>query len=191
MNDTAQRNIVQEGSAAVLPAEHGRLFRRDCVDASTFQAQAMRHERLMYHISWSMLGNNEDCADAVQEALMRAWQKKASLKNMDKFRPWLMQILTNTCKDMLRKRKRQRFVPLEDAMAIEQDDQTSDFPLEEAIGKLKPEMRVVVTLYYLEGNSVEEVAEILSLPTGTVKSRMSHARKKLSILLRDEWEGEE
>ena len=77
-------------------------------------------------------------------------------------------------------------------MAVaQQDTQKELLPLMEAIGILKPEMRVVITLYYLEGNSVEEVADILSLPTGTVKSRMSHARKKLSILLQDEWEGEE
>lgn len=187
-------NVIEhcDTNADKLHDEQRRPFRGDCVDAVTFQTEAMQHERLMYHISWSMLGNNEDCADAVQDALMRAWQKKATLKSMDKFRPWLMMILTNTCKDMLRKRKKQRFVPLEDAMAVaQQDTQKELLPLMEAIGILKPEMRVVITLYYLEGNSVEEVADILSLPTGTVKSRMSHARKKLSILLQDEWEGEE
>ena len=160
------------------------------MDAMTFQAEAMRHERLMCRISWSMLGNNEDCADAVQEALTRAWQKRGSLRSMDKFRPWLMRILTNTCNDMLRKRSKHRFVPLEDETVAVEPPKTP-IPLREAIDTLKPDMRVVVVLYYLEGYSVEETAEVLDIPTGTVKSRMKHARDRLSVLLREEWEGQE
>lgn len=160
------------------------------MDALTFQAEAMRYERLMFHISWSMLGNNEDCADAVQEALTRAWQKRAALRSMDSFRPWLMRILTNTCNDMLRKRSKHRIVPLEDETVTVEPPQ-EPIPLEEAIEKLKPDSRLVVVLFYLEGYSVNEIAETLGIPAGTVKSRMKHARDRLSALLHDEWEGQE
>ena len=107
-----------------------------------------------------------------------------------KFRPWLMRILTNTCNDMLRKRSKHRFVPLEDETVAVEPPKTP-IPLREAIDTLKPDMRVVVVLYYLEGYSVEETAEVLDIPTGTVKSRMKHARDRLSVLLREEWEGQE
>lgn len=157
------------------------------MDAITFQAEAMRMEKLMYSVSYSMLRNNEDCADAVQSALTRAWQKRESLRSMDRFRPWLMRILVNQCNDMLRKHQKHRFFPLEeDTVAVEPPQLPC--PLTEALGQLKPEGRLVITLHYLEGYSVQEIAEMLRLPDGTVKTRMRFARMRLSALLGDEWE---
>lgn len=76
------------------------------VDAVTFQTQVMSLEKLMYHVSFTMLRNNDDCDDAVQEALIRAWKKRADLSSIDRFRPWLMRILVNQCNDMLKKRNK-------------------------------------------------------------------------------------
>ncbi len=157
------------------------------MDAVTFQAEAMRLEKLMYHVSFSVLRNNNDCADAVQEALTRAWQKRGTLRSMDCFRPWLMRILVNQCNDMLRKHKKRSYLPLEEATAAVPPPQTP-VPLQEAIDSLKPEWRVLITLHYLEGYSVQDMAELLGLPSGTVKSRMKFARERLSVLLREEWE---
>ena len=108
------------------------------MDAITFQREAMQLEKLMYHVSWSILRSNEDCADAVQEALTRAWQKKHTLRIMDTFKPWLMRILVNQCNDMLRRRKKRSFFPLDEAaQAVAAPEQ----PLElmDAIGQLSPE----------------------------------------------------
>ncbi|MEG2605298.1 MAG: RNA polymerase sigma factor [Clostridia bacterium] len=157
------------------------------MDAVTFQAEAMRLEKLMYHVSYSILRNNEDCADAVQEALTRAWQKRGSLRSMERFRPWLMRILVNQCNDMLRKVKKRSFFPLqEDTVAIEPPQ--SPVPLQEALDSLKPEWRVVISLHYLEGYSIQEMSDMLAIPTGTIKTRMRFGRERLSILLREEWE---
>ncbi len=157
------------------------------MDAEAFQAEALRYERLMYHVSLSMLGNNDDCADAVQEALARAWRKRGSLRDSAAFKGWLMRILVNTCNDALRRRKRQRFLPLEEAgLAAPPCQEPSG--LQEALWQLKPEWRLVLVLHYLEGYSVQEIAAALRLPAGTVKSRMLYARRQLSVLLKDEWE---
>ncbi|MDD3921163.1 MAG: RNA polymerase sigma factor, partial [Eubacteriales bacterium] len=121
------------------------------MNALTFQEEASKLERLLYRISWSMLSNNEDCADAVQETLYKAWQGRGSLKNIKAFRSWITRILVNTCNDMLRQRKRQRWVPLEEDMAVLQPPEENDFPMDEALGRLSPEHRTVVVLYYLEG----------------------------------------
>ncbi len=159
------------------------------MDSVTFQAEAMRLEKLMYHVSFSMLRNNEDCADAVQEALTRAWQKRGSLRSMDRFRPWLMRILVNQCNDMLRRHQKHSFFPLEEDTATIAPP-VPPVPLQEAIDLLKPEWRVIVTMFYLEGYSVRETAVMLGLPSGTVKTRLKAARERLGILLRDEWEDE-
>ena len=157
------------------------------MDAITFQREAMRLEKLMYHVSWSILRSNEDCADAVQEALVRAWQKKHTLRSMDRFKPWLMRILVNQCNDMLRRQKKRSFFPLDEtAASIAAPEEPLD--LMEAIGRLKPERRLVIVLHYMEGCTVEEISAMTGTPSGTVKARLSAARKQLGRMLQDEWE---
>ena len=135
------------------------------MDAVTFQAEAMRCERLMYHVGYSILHNDQDCADAVQEALTRAWQKHNTLRNPSRFRPWLMKILVNTCRDMLRQRQKIRFVPLEEDI-LPTEPPAEPLPLKECIDLLRPEWRITVLLYYLEGFSVAEIADTLGVPQG-------------------------
>lgn len=158
------------------------------MDADTFQREATQHERLLYRVSWSLLGSNEDCADAIQEALMRAWQKRDSLRNIKAFKAWLVRILTNVCTDMLRKRPKQDCVPIEEDMAVTEDTE-SPVPLREAIDRLTGEQRAVTLLHYLEGYSIKEISQMLGLPTGTIKSRLLYARQRLQRLLSEEMEG--
>lgn len=156
------------------------------MDAFTFQAEAMKLEKLLYHVSWTMLHNNEDCADAVQDALLRAWEKRRTLRSTDRFKPWLVRILINQCNDLLRRQKRRSFFPLqEDTAAVEAP--TEPLPLAETLAHLKPEWRTVIVLHYLEGFSVQEIARITRAPSGTVKSRLKYAREHLGMLLGDEW----
>ena len=149
------------------------------MNAQTFQEEAVKLERLLYSIGWSMLSNNDDCADAVQETLVKAWQSRDSLKNLKAFRPWLTRIMVNTCNDMLRRRCKQRWVPLEESTAVQQPPEASDFDMHESLGRLSPEHRAVLTLHYLEGYKVREIADMLGIPTGTVKTRLMHARAHL------------
>ena len=151
------------------------------MDAVTFQTEAMRCERLMYHVGYSILHNDQDCADAVQEALARAWARRGRV-DADYFRPWLMRIVINECHTIGRKRRR---VVLVDEMeqpapAFEPPDER----LKQALSAVPEKLKVPLLLHYLEGFSVAEVAQILRIPQGTVKSRLHHARKRLRV----EWE---
>ena len=152
-----------------------------------FQAKVRRIEKLLYHIAWSHLGDSQDAEDAVQEALIKAWQKRDMLRDEAQFRAWITRILSNQCKDMLRKRKKWSFYPLkEDTAAVELP--LVESPVLEAIQGLKPEHRVLMTLYYLDGYSLRELSALLGLPMGTVKTRMRSARKQLGKTLLVEWE---
>ena len=131
------------------------------MDATTFQAEAEKYERLMFQISWSMLRNSEDCADAVQDALIKAWQKRDTLHDEERFKPWLMRILHNTCKDMLRRRKKVRFVSYEEQTLTVQPPEVP-MPVNEAIERLQPEYRVLITLYYLGGFDMKDLASMFS-----------------------------
>ena len=159
------------------------------MDALTFQAEVRRIEKLMYRVSMSYLNNQEDAADAVQDTLARAWEKRNFLARQENFKPWVMRILTNQCKDVLRKRRRRSFYPLEeDAVTVEMPEPQP--PVMAAIGALKPEWRAVVLLHYVDGYAVQEIAQSLGIPSGTVKTRLRAARKRLSQTLLVEW-GEE
>lgn len=157
------------------------------MDAATFSREAMACQRLLYHICWAMLSNEADCADAVQEAMLRAWQRQGSLRRPEAFRPCLCRITANVCKDMLRRQRRERALPLwESAAAFAYDEAGLD--LRQALEQLSPEQRAAVALHYFDGLSVEEVSRSLGIPSGTVKTRLLYARRKLSRLLREELE---
>lgn len=145
----------------------------------------MRYEKLLYHISRTMLRNGEDCADAVQEALFKAWQNRDKLRSMDAFRPWLTRILVNVCQDMLRRRARDNFAPLPEDIPVPPPSHDA-LELEEALNSLTPEQRLAVVLHYLEGWSVKEIAEMHHIPSGTVKTRLMYARKRLGSWLSEE-----
>lgn len=146
------------------------------MDIATFEQEVLKIEKLLYRVSWSMLSNQEDCADAVQESLTRAWQKRDTLRSPRAFRSWLIQILSNVCKDMLRKRQRQRWVPLEEEALEAMAGDTGGFALLDTLQMLSPEHRTTVILHYLEGYRVRDIARMMDTPVGTVKSRLMKAR---------------
>lgn len=157
------------------------------MDAATFQKEAMKHKRLLWRVGWSILQKPEDCTDAVQEALMRAWQRRDTLRSMRAFRPWLLRILSNVCYDMLR--SKQRTQPLEDeTVAIEPF--TEPLLLRDAISHLSPDHRTAIVLHYLEGLTVNEIAKLLDIPSGTVKTRLLYARIHMRKLLHDSIDNE-
>ena len=159
------------------------------MDAQTFQREAMKLEQLLYHISYSMLRSDTDCADAVQEALLRAWQHRDDLRDMRLFKAWMCRILMNTCHDTLRKRGKLTLVPLDEAIVVTQW-QRDTLALRQALEQLPPEQNTCIVMHYLEGWSVAEIAEAMETPEGTVKTRLRAGRERLSRLLGEEWEVE-
>jgi len=127
-----------------------------------------------------MLKNDFDCADAVQEAIFKAFVKLDSLREEKYFKTWLCRILIRECYKIAGALKRQQ-------PAL--DDYTEPYYYNEEIGlydaimQLNPKHRLAVTLHYIEGFSVAEIAKILKIPQGTVKSRLSKARAMLKFEL--------
>ena len=159
------------------------------MDAQAFQREALKLEKLLYHISYAMLHSDADCADAVQDALLRAWQYRDDLREMRLFKSWLCRILINSCNDILRKRSRLSLVPLEEAEVVSAREKDT-LALRQALEQLPPEQNACIVMHYLEGWTVSEIAEALELPEGTVKTRMRYAREKLGRLLGEAWEVE-
>lgn len=139
----------------------------------------------LYHISKSILREDADCEDAVQEAIAIAFGKLHMLRQDQYAKTWLTRILINECYDILK--KRQRVVPLLDGAEEPEPEEQEDYSeLYEALMLLKEEYRLTIVLHYLEGYSIEEIARIMHTGTGTVKSRMSRGRTKLRRILEEE-----
>ena len=114
----------------------------------------------MYHIAKSLLYNDADCADAIQEAIVKAFVKLHTLKDDSYAKTWLIRIVMNECYAIMRKEK--KIISLQDYQMNEQETESKDYSdLYEAIFRLPEQIKLCVTLYYMEGYSVKEVAALL------------------------------
>ena len=152
-----------------------------------FSAAVMEHGRGMFRAARAVLDSDADAEDAVGQAVLQAWQSLDKLRDKGAVRPWLVKIAVN-CAYAQRRKKRWE-VPLEE---LSREPAALDPPqsggLWEAVSALPAERRVVVTLFYYEEMPMEQIAKCLGVPHGTVKSRLSRARKQLREMLCEEGE---
>ncbi len=143
-------------------------------------------ERQLYSTAKSILCSDQDCADAIQETIVRAFSRIDTLRNDKYAKTWLIRILMNECRTL--QRKSGRFLSLENLggrpeTAAEQEADYSD--LYRALHALKEELRLPVILYYIEDFSVREIAQILEISEGAVQKRLARARRKLRYDLQE------
>lgn len=155
------------------------------MEKNTFAILVRESELTLYRVSKAILANESDCADAVQEAILKAYANLHTLKEEQYFKTWLVRILIRECCKL---RKSQKFfAPQEQDLAEDSNLNNDDYSeLHAAIMELKEELRLVVVLYYLNGFSTMEIARILKIPKGTVNSRMARARRTLKEILENE-----
>lgn len=152
------------------------------LNKDTFINKVLEAESTLYHVSKSILMHDEDCEDAVQGAILKAYNKLDTLKEEQYFRTWLIRILINECYSLKRKECPQ--VSYEEYFeATSADDEKNYNELYLAIQKLPEPIRITIVLYYVEGYSVGEAGKILGIPSGTVKSRLAKGRKLLKVKL--------
>ena len=155
---------------------------------------------LIYSSAYRMLNNEDDACDATQEAFVRAYNAMHTFRRDASFSTWLYRIAMNVCLDRLRRRGREagtlRLLSETDEEASVRDipDDRNDPEAEaiktqrqslvqEGLAELTPEHRAVIVLYDLQGLSYEEIAGVLAVPVGTVKSRLNRARLALRTRL--------
>ncbi|NLO83961.1 MAG: RNA polymerase sigma factor [Clostridiales bacterium] len=150
-----------------------------------FSSRIEEMTQTLHRVTYTQLNRSCDREDAVGACLLKAWEKRNQLKEERFFQTWLIRILLNECHNIQRKNK--RIVLAEDievAAAIPQTPQ--DKELRDTLTELEEKLRLPIILHYIEGYSIDEVAKILRLPQGTIKSRMARGRKKLQSMLQEE-----
>lgn len=156
------------------------------MDRDKFIKGIKANRNQMYVIALSILKNPEDAEDIVQQALLTAYEKLYTLKDDDKFRSWMMRIVVNEAKMYIRKNS--SIVYMEDMETVVEhvkDDRSSEKDVWDLVLSLKKELSTVVILYYAQGYRVNEIAKIMRIPSGTVKSRLSKARALLKKRLEE------
>ncbi|WP_141014966.1 RNA polymerase sigma factor SigM [Nocardioides sambongensis] len=173
-------------------------------DAEAFGLLFARHRDRLWAVALRTCGDPETAADGLQDAMIAAFRRADSFRGDARVTTWLHRVVVNSCLDRLRSAQVRRTDPLPDDLddaehlvrtTVDPDPGTDPAhtydrverraAVLEALGRLTPEQRAAVVLVDMEGYSVAEVAEILECAEGTVKSRCSRARARLSVLLAD------
>ena len=137
---------------------------------------------LLFSVSFSLLRDKEACADAAQNAILHAWQKRGSLRDPKKFKSWIVRITINECKTLLRGRSA---VSLTEDIPYESKSDDVKIDVNNAVHALPVKYRLPIVLFYYEDMTISEIADALKLPEGTVMSQLKRAREKLRKELLD------
>ncbi|MCL2030894.1 MAG: RNA polymerase sigma factor [Oscillospiraceae bacterium] len=137
----------------------------------------------LYRVSYAQLAQDCDRDDAVQECLYKAWKKRHQLKDERFMQTWVIRILIHECRNI--QKKGRLWLPL-DALPERAAPPDANHELHDALFAMDETLRLPIVLHYMEGYSTQEVAQILRLPHGTVKSRMARARSELKKTMNGE-----
>lgn len=157
-------------------------------DPDAFAELVRRHRDRLWAVALRTLGDREEAADAVQDALLSAYRAAASFRGESAVTTWLHRVVVNACLDRVRRRGARPTVPLLDDDVL---DSASDaagrvetkVDIEAALATLPPEQRAALVLVDMQGWSVDEAARILDVAPGTIKSRCARGRARLLPVL--------
>jgi len=144
----------------------------------------------LYRIAKGIINTECDIEDVLQETTLKAWLQISNLRKEEYFKTWLIRILINECYAVLRRRK--KVISLEEIKLVEGKASNSNEKIDlwNALNSLGDEFRAAVLLFYYEDLSYKDIAAILNISEGTVKSRLSRAKSKLEGILNDAVGGE-
>ena len=151
-------------------------------DKDAFTELMQLYMKDMYRTAIAILMNEEDAADALQDTILTCWEKIYTLKKAEYFKTWMTRILINHCYDIIRANP-----TCGNMGSYEEPSKCDEYNLElkEAYASVDERYRLPLELYYSQGFKIREIAELLSLPQNTVKTRLSRGRKQLEAYYRD------
>ena len=186
--------MIVTAAPSVIGVESGLVARAQQGDRAAFEALVVPRLGRMLRLTGSILANEADASDAVQDACLRAWRELPRLRDADRFEAWLWQIAVNACRSALRTRRRVRVREV----AVDQmpagfelpnrsqafDESVSEGDLvRRAFSRLDPDKRAILVLHHVEERSITDIAQLLAIPEGTAKWRLFSARRALDRAL--------
>ncbi|MFV2117988.1 RNA polymerase sigma factor SigM [Streptomyces sp. Act-28] len=177
------------------PGDTDLLARHVAGDPDAFGELVRRHRDRLWAVALRTLGDREEAADAVQDALVSAFRAAHTFRGQSAVTTWLHRITVNACLDRARKTAARRTAPLDDTERLEQllePHESAEEPAERhdlhrqlltALARLPADQRAALVLVDMQGYAVAEAAHVLGVPVGTVKSRCARGRARLVPML--------
>ncbi|RDL10071.1 RNA polymerase ECF family sigma subunit [Streptomyces sp. HB202] len=178
------------------PSDSDLLAQHVAGDPDAFGELVRRHRDRLWAVALRTLGDREEAADAVQDALVKAFRAAHTFRGQSAVTTWLHRITVNVCLDRVRKAASRKTSPVDDAERLDQllePHESAEAPavrqdlhrqLQKALDTLPAEQRAALVLVDMQGYPVAEAASILEVPAGTVKSRCARGRARLAPLVR-------
>ena len=153
-------------------------------------ALILENMQTLYRVAFSILRTEDEINDAISNTTVIVFEKIHTLKNGEYFKTWLTRILINECYKIYNQNKKIIYLENYDQEKLTYNDTYVDDDIKNVIKNLDKDLKQIVILYYFEDFSVKEISKIIKIPEGTVKSRLSRARKELEKALLAEDQGE-
>ena len=155
------------------------------LDTAQFNAYAAKYMDTVFRLAFSMLKSPADADDVTQNVLLSLYRTDYQFESDEHVRSWLMKVTVNECRKVWRRpfRRHENIDDYAETLAFENPSYRDLF---EAIMQLDRDKRTVIVLYYIEGYSIKEIAEILNVPAATIGTRLARARAKLAQYLKEE-----
>lgn len=160
------------------------------MDEREYQQRITECAPALYRAARSILSNEHDCADAVQEAVFQGWLKRHQLRDKSSFKTWITRITINECRNLQRRAMKQKWAVeagIEELRRPPNPDANTN--LEAALSQLPDKYRLPIVLHYIEDYPTRTIAGIMEIPEGRLRERMRTARKLLERMLKHESDG--
>ena len=189
----AQKDLIDADALLVKKAQKG--------DIDAFETLVKKYEKTVYNMSCRMLSDKDEAMDAAQDVFLKVFKSIGNFKSEAKFSTWLYRICSNVCFDILRKRKDMYNMSIDDTIELDDGEMRMDLAAQSpgiedeieraelkslvssAVEKLPDMHRTMIVLRDFKDLSYSQIAYILDIPEGTIKSRINRARKALRQLL--------
>ena len=159
------------------------------MDEREFQSRVSECVPALYRTARSILRNDQDCADAVQEAVFQGWVRRGQLRDDARLKQWLIRIVINECRNLQRSAFKQLRVVEASVAELRTPSPPEAVDLEAALSELPEKYRLPLVLFYAEGFATREIAVMLDMPEGRLRQRMHSARKMLKRRLGSDAQG--
>lgn len=149
-----------------------------------FETYIIDNQQKLYKLAYIYVKNSHDAMDILQESILKAYSNISKLKNDTLINPWMKRIVINTALDFIRKNSKESVVEDKELDKGKENDENNHLIYE--VETLEPNLKTIIVLKYFHGYTINEIGDILELPTSTIKNRLHKALKLLRVMVKEE-----
>ena len=156
-------------------------------NCASFEKLLLQYKSYLYKVAYTYVKDKQVALDILQETSFKAWLNIHTLKDEEKFKPWITKILVNTALNYMKKEIKVIYMEDENSIIYSEKSISIEEKLDlyDAIDLLKPKYKTVIILKYFDDMKIEDISYVLSIPENTVKSHLKRAKESLSSILKE------